>query len=175
LYAASNFSVEGTTVAITLDAASTLSVTVVRVMKLMQGMRQHAPRYHPGLDAGAYPVLFNLAAGPKRVSELADCVHSDVSTVSRQTSTLVGLGIARKVTDPADGRAQVITITDEGEALVARIKAERSRWFQGMLADWSPEDIASFTAYLDRFGDALEASRARAIAAGTTNPTPQES
>jgi hypothetical protein len=44
-----------------------------------------------------------------------------------------------------------------------------------MLADWSPEDIASFTAYLDRFGDALEASRARAIAAGTTNPTPQES
>jgi DNA-binding MarR family transcriptional regulator len=161
-------------VAITLDAASTLSVTVVRVMKLIQGMRQHAPRYHPGLDAGAYPVLFNLATGPKRVSELAECVHSDVSTVSRQASTLVGLGIAKKVTDPADGRAQVITITDEGETLLERIKADRSRWFQGMLADWSPEDVASFTAYLDRFGDALEAARARAIAQGGTTPTSEE-
>ena len=99
--------------AITLDAASTLSLTIVRVMKLFHGTRQHAPRYHPGLDAGAYPVLFNLATGPKRVSELAECVHSDISTVSRQASTLVALGIAKKVTDPSDGRAQVITITDE--------------------------------------------------------------
>ena len=43
-----------------------------------------------------------------------------------------------------------------------------------MLADWSPEDVASFTAYLDRFGDALEASRARAIAAGTAPPRPSQ-
>lgn len=161
--------------AITLDAASTLSLTIVRVMKLFHGTRQHAPRYHPGLDAGAYPVLFNLATGPKRVSELAECVHSDISTVSRQASTLVALGIAKKVTDPSDGRAQVITITDEGESLVELIKDERSRWLQAMLADWSPEDVAGFTAYLDRFGRALEASRARAMAQGSTAPTtPQE-
>jgi DNA-binding MarR family transcriptional regulator len=151
-------------VAITIDAASTFSVTMVRVIKLIKAMRQHAPSHHPGVDASAYPLLFTIASGPRRVSELAECVHSDVSTVSRQASALVGLGVARKVTDPDDGRAQVITITPEGEALLETIKAERSRWFQSLLADWTSEEVAEFTAYLDRFGDALEASRTRTSA-----------
>jgi DNA-binding MarR family transcriptional regulator len=164
-------------VAITIDAASTFSVTMVRVIKLIKAMRQHAPSHHPGIDASAYPLLFTIASGPRRVSELADCVHSDVSTVSRQASTLVGLGVAKKVTDPDDGRAQVITITPEGESLLETIKAERSRWFQSLLADWTSEEVAEFTAYLDRFGDALEVSRTRASArtagaadAATTDP-----
>ncbi|MDF2144932.1 MarR family winged helix-turn-helix transcriptional regulator [Knoellia sp. p5-6-4] len=165
--------------AITIDAASTFSVTMVRVIKLIKAMRQNAPSHHPGLDASAYPLLFTIASGPRRVSELADCVHSDVSTVSRQASSLVVLGVARKVTDPDDGRAQVITITPEGEALLEAIKAERSRWFQSLLADWTSEEVAEFTAYLDRFGDALEASRTRASVrsqgtAPTTDPS-QES
>ena len=165
--------------AITIDAASTFSVTMVRVIKLIKAMRHNAPSHHPGLDASAYPLLFTIASGPRRVSELADCVHSDVSTVSRQASSLVGLGVARKVTDPDDGRAQVITITPEGEALLEAIKAERSRWFQSLLADWTSEEVAEFTAYLDRFGDALEASRTRVSArsqgtAPTTDPS-QES
>jgi DNA-binding MarR family transcriptional regulator len=158
------------------DASAALSLTMVRVMKLFQAMRHHAPRAHPGVDAGAYPVLFNLAAGPKRVSELAECVHSDISTVSRQASTLVGLGIAQKVTDPDDGRAQLITVTDDGRALVERIKEQRSRWFAAMLHDWDPQDVAAFTTYLDRFAGALEDSRARALtgAAGTPADTPAD-
>lgn len=150
--------------AITLEAASTFSLTMVRVIKLIKGMRQHAPSLHPGVDASAYPVLFTIASGPKRVSELADCIHSDVSTVSRQASNLVSLGVATKVTDPDDGRVQLITLTAEGEALVETIKAERSRWFQSLLTDWTSEEVAEFTAYLERFGEALETSRARALA-----------
>ena len=157
---------------ITLEAASTLSVTMIRVIKLIKGMRHHAPTPHQ-VDVGAYPVLFNIASGPKRVSELADCIHSDVSTVSRQASNLVSQGVATKVTDPDDGRVQLITLTAEGKALLETIKAQRSRWFQSLLTDWTSEEVAEFTAYLDRFGDALEASRARALtrAPATGAPT----
>ena len=116
--------------AVTLDAAADLSLSLIRIMKLFQSMRHHAPRLHPAVEASAYPVLFNLHAGPKRVSELADCVHSDVSTVSRQATAIVSHGLAEKVTDPADGRAQVITLTPEGIALLERIKDQRARWFQ---------------------------------------------
>jgi len=151
-------------VPITLEAASTLSVTMIRVIKLIKGMRHHAPTPHPGVDVGSYPVLFNIAAGPKRVSELADCIHSDVSTVSRQASNLVSQGVATKVTDPDDGRVQLITLTAEGKALLESIQAERSTWFQSLLTDWTSDEVAEFTAYLDRFGDALEASRARVLA-----------
>lgn len=149
---------------ITREAASTFSVTMVRVIKLIKGMRQHAPTPHPGVDASAYPLLFTIAAGPRRVSELADCIHSDVSTVSRQASGLVAQGVATKVTDPADGRVQLITITPEGEQLLESLQAQRTQWFQSLLEDWTSEEVAEFTAYLDRFGDALETARARVLA-----------
>ena len=152
------------------QTAERVSVGLIRLMKLLQALRQHAPRIHPAVDATAYPILFNLAAEPRRVSVLAECVHSDVSTVSRQATAIVSHGLAEKVTDPADGRAQVITLTPEGIALLERIKDQRARWFQDMLADWDPEDIAGFTAYLSRFGDALEASRATTIARHGADP-----
>ena len=150
--------------AVSLGDAAALSRTLVRVMKLFQALRPFAPRVHPAVDASLYPVLFTLHSGPKRVSELAESVHSDVSTVSRQTSTLVGHGIAEKVPDPADGRAQVITLTAAGSDLIDRIQEQRAQWFRHMLRDWTPQDLAAFTAYLDRFGDAVEACRADALA-----------
>ena len=57
---------------------------------------------------------------PLRVSALAEVVHSDVSTVSRQVSTLVDLGFVIRGPDPDDGRAQALTLTDEGTALLHR-------------------------------------------------------
>ena len=65
---------------------------LIRVVKLLHHVRQQAPRQHPQVDPMAYPLLFNLKVAPMRVSALAEAVHSDVSTVSRQVSTLVDLG-----------------------------------------------------------------------------------
>ena len=97
--------------AISHDTAAQLSHELVRLMKLFQSLRQHAPRLHPGVDTASYPILFNLHDGPRRVSDLAGCVHSDVSTVSRQVTGLVTHGLVEKVPDPQDGRAQVLSLT----------------------------------------------------------------
>ena len=140
------------------ETAQRVSFGLIRLMKLMQAIRQHAPRIHPAVDATAYPVLFNLAAEPRRVSALADCVHSDVSTVSRQVSTLVGHGLLEKVSDPDDGRAQVVRLSDEGQALLADIAQQRTEWFRTLMDDWTPEQAAGFAAGLERFGAAVEAS-----------------
>lgn len=148
--------------AVTHDAAAELSMGLIRMMKLFQSLRQHAPRIHPSVDAASYPLLFNLAVEPRRVSALAECVHSDISTVSRQVSHLVGLGFAEKVTDPDDGRAQVITLTSEGGDLLERLKYQRAEWFRSMLQDWPAEEVAAFTAYVERFGGVLEQARSRA-------------
>ena len=79
--------------AISLETASRLSTDLVRVMKLFQSMRQHAPKLHPGVEPASYPILFNLVEEPRRVSLLADCIHSDVSTVSRQVTMLASYGL----------------------------------------------------------------------------------
>lgn len=131
---------------------------LVRVVKLLHTVRQQAPRQHPQVDPMAYPLLFNLKAGPLRVSALADAVHSDVSTVSRQVSTLVDLGFITRGPDPVDGRAQALSLTDDGDALLVAIRQDRDRWLQGLLADWPDDDITSFSAHLRHFASDLEAS-----------------
>jgi len=131
---------------------------LVRVMKLLHLVRQQAPRQHPQVDPMAYPLLFNLKVRPLRVSTLAELVHSDVSTVSRQVSTLVDLGFVTRGPDPDDGRAQALSLTDEGSALLTAIRDDRDRWLQRLLGDWSDDDVTSFTSHLRHFASDLEAS-----------------
>ena len=151
-----------------LETANRVSLGLIRLMKLLQAMRHHAPRVHPAVDASAYPRLFNLAAEPRRVSALADCVHSDVSTVSRQVSHLVSHGLLEKVSDPEDGRAQVVRLSTTGAELLGQVKEQRNGWFRTLLDDWSAEEAAEFAGYLERFGDALEVSRDRLFDRRTT-------
>ena len=131
---------------------------LIRVVKLLHHVRQQAPRQHPQVDPMAYPLLFNLKGAPMRVSALAEVLHSDVSTVSRQVSTLVDLGFVVRGPDPDDGRAQALSLTDEGSALLTAIREDRDRWLTGLLVDWSDDDVTSFSAHLRHFASDLEAS-----------------
>ena len=145
--------------AISLDTATRLNSDLVRVMKLFHSMRQRAPRLHPGVEPAAYPILFNLIDEPRRVSLLADCVLSDVSTVSRQVTTLVSHGLVDKVADAHDGRAWMVSLSTEGKELVQRLKVERAQWFQQTLEDWEPAEVKAFGDFLERFAASVEVSR----------------
>ena len=145
--------------AISLETASRLSTDLVHVMKLFQSMRQHAPKLHPGVEPASYPILFNLVEEPRRVSLLAECVHSDVSTVSRQVTMLVSYGLLEKVADPQDGRAFMVSLSAEGTELVERLKAGRGEWFRQMLHDWEPAEAEAFHDHLERFATSFEASK----------------
>jgi DNA-binding MarR family transcriptional regulator len=145
--------------AISLACASRLSTDLVSVVKLFQAMRQHAPKVHPGVEPASYPILFNLLEGPRRVSQLADCIHSDASTVSRQVTTLVSHGLLDKVADTQDGRAFMVSLSGEGAELVERLKANRGELFRRMLHDWDPADAEAFSNYLERFAMSFDASK----------------
>jgi DNA-binding MarR family transcriptional regulator len=136
---------------------ATLGDELVRVTKLLHVVKAQAPRKHPQVDPMAYPLLFNLQREPMRVSALADAVHVDVSTVSRQVSTLVELGFVERGPDPDDGRAQALSVTAEGTALLVAIRESRDRWLQQLLADWSDDDVRHFSDHLARFASDLEA------------------
>src|SRR6478752_6032482 len=143
------------------ETAQTLSNTLVRVMKIMSAMKHQAPRQHPAVDPSHYPLLFCLAGTPLRVSAVADSIHSDVSTVSRQVSHLVQHGLLEKIGDPDDGRAQLLSLSPTGREVIDKLVRGRGQWFGQLLASWSDEDVRTFDAYLTLFGDDLEASNAR--------------
>jgi DNA-binding MarR family transcriptional regulator len=120
-----------------------------------------ARELHPDLDGAAYGLLALLQdAGPLRASDLVARLGLDKSTVSRQVSALVALGLVTREADPADGRAQVLSTSPEGAARLSRLRdARRARW-QADLADWPTEDVArlgDLLARLNRLGEAREA------------------
>lgn len=149
--------------AVTEDQANSVFLGLLRVQKLLVAAKHTAPRLEDGVDVTAYPVLFVVAgAGTVRISELATTLHNDVSTVSRQVSSLVSTGHLEKSADPSDGRAWVVSLTEHGSKALARIQASRAAWFQGLLADWDGPVTTEFVTRLGELGDALDANlRAR--------------
>ena len=169
---------------VVLGEAGELGFELIRLMKLLQSLKGQTFRLHPAVETTAYPMLFSLQDGPRRVSNLAECVHSDTSTISRQVSALAGEGLLEKLADPQDGRAQMVSLTTSGKELLDRIRADRAEFFRALLHEWSAEDIGAFTAYLQRFAGELERWRERSgkplfssagapTAAPSTSTTPE--
>lgn len=140
-----------------------LAYQLVRVSKLLRTMRSDAPRAHPAVDGTAYPLLFNLAAGPLRISALAERTHVEVSTVSRAATALERHGIIERIPDPADGRAHLLSLTDDGLDALGALQEQRQEWFSELLSDWRAEDVAQLRELLTRFGDCVEAYRDKAL------------
>ena len=121
-----------------------------------------ASELHPDLDGAAYGLLSLLQdAGPLRASELVTRIGLDKSTVSRQVTSLVALGLVDRSADPEDGRALVLTPSAEGSARLARIReARRARW-EADMAGWPVEDVARLAELLGRFNRLREAREER--------------
>jgi DNA-binding MarR family transcriptional regulator len=120
-----------------------------------------AGELHPDLDGAAYGLLALLQdTGPLRASDLVTRLGLDKSTVSRQISTLVDLGLVERTADPVDGRAQVLTPSAEGSARLAAIReVRRARW-ESDLASWPAEDVATLAELLGRLNGIGEAREA---------------
>ncbi|MGY2003337.1 MarR family winged helix-turn-helix transcriptional regulator [Blastococcus sp. SYSU DS1024] len=123
-----------------------------------------ARELHPDLDGAAYGLLALLQdAGPLRASDLVARLGLDKSTVSRQLSSLVELGLVDRAADPDDGRAQVLRPSAEGAARLAGIRTVRRARWESDLADWPAEDVATLAVLLERLnriGEAREAESA---------------
>jgi DNA-binding MarR family transcriptional regulator len=67
---------------------------------------------------------FDLVA-PMRISAVADCLHVDVSTVSIQLRRLRQDRLVEGWQDGSDRRVTLVSITDEGRAVLARVRTAR--------------------------------------------------
>ena len=120
-----------------------------------------AGQLHHDLDGAAYGLLVLLDdAGPLRASDVVARLGLDKSTVSRQVASLVELGLVDRAADPDDGRAQVLSTSEEGHRRLSRLRdARRARW-EADLSDWETTDVATLATLLgrlNRLGEAREA------------------
>lgn len=105
-----------------------------------------------GETAGAaYGLLFPLAERPQRAGALADAVHADPSTVSRQIAQLVDRGLVERQPDPADGRACVLVPTAAGHETMDALRRRRDEHLAAVLRHWPSDDVDTLVGLLSRF------------------------
>jgi len=149
-----------------LGQADRLGVQLVRLIRLFERTSsQLGPGRRDGIDRSGYMLLARLVkGGPQRQRLLAEAVHSDPSTVSRQVAALIGHGLVERTVDPDDGRASLLAPTTAGVRLFEDYRRERSHHLDALLAHWPEHEVGRFVELLDRFNTDFETYRTALLA-----------
>jgi DNA-binding MarR family transcriptional regulator len=79
--------------------------------------------------------------GAMRVSDIAECLHIDISTVSLQLRQLKADRLVSRHRDPTDGRSGVIAITPHGRSVLKSIRAARCELLAEAFTQASPDQL----------------------------------
>src|SRR5882672_645927 len=131
--------------------------TIVRWGNLPRVREQFTAAAGMALDRAGYSVLFRLEEGPARLSDLAQRVGVDISTLSRQVRHLEGAGLVGRSVMEEDRRAALLSVTDEGRDFVHRIRAAKRAAITEMLEHWTPEERAELGRVLGRLANEMVA------------------
>lgn len=126
-----------------------------------------AREVHPDLESAAYGLLMRLEdAGPQRATDLAGYIGVGKATMSRQLRALEGLGLVTRAPDPADGRAFLVQLTDEGRTRFRAVRVARRARYARRLAGWERSEVAELARLLHRLNSEQEADDAGHSARG---------
>jgi len=129
---------------------------VALLRRIRRGLAERALVVHPQLNATSYLLLTTLRdRGSCRAADLAEVFALDKGSVSRLVHQLLELGLVERSPDPADGRASILSVTDEAVRRLAAVSEHRREHFDERLAGWEPAEIEELATGLGRFNAAL--------------------
>ena len=104
------------------------------------------------LDRSSYWLASWLTdAESLRLSDLAEVLHTDLSTVSRQVQAAERAGLVERRADPSDGRASRVYLSSAGRDALERVRAVQRAEILEAIADWSPKEMRTFAELMSRF------------------------
>jgi Transcriptional regulators len=93
-----------------------------------------------GLSFSQLNVLMRLFhRGNCGVSEIGEQLGVTNAAASQTVDHLVQLGLIERTEDPADRRAKQLALTQQGNTLIENGIAARSKWFEGLIDAFTPE------------------------------------
>ena len=113
------------------------------------------------LDTALFPLLVRIGMlGPVGVVELAEHVHRDHSTVSRQVDKVIALGLATSKNGVPDRRVRKIALSASGRAALKKIVDARRILMKEALKDWKESELATMRTTLEHLTETLRANAA---------------
>ncbi|WP_329180309.1 MarR family transcriptional regulator [Streptomyces decoyicus] len=117
------------------ELAGRLRAVIQQLLPLLRGLSRHRD-----LTPSRTAALAALAAhGPLRVSELAARMNIALSTTSRMVDLLDNSGWIARRPDPADQRASLISLNDDGLALLRTVRRETTGLLSERIAQLDPD------------------------------------
>jgi DNA-binding MarR family transcriptional regulator len=127
------------------------------IRRVRRVIHERARLVHPDLQPASYLLLSHLAhEGPVRSSAIAESFGIDKGAVSRQVHHLAELGLLERMPDPADGRATLLSASEDARARLEDVNRHRRKYLDERLGEWSEEDLRGFVRGLARYNAALE-------------------
>ncbi|AXJ11814.1 MarR family winged helix-turn-helix transcriptional regulator [Arthrobacter sp. PM3] len=156
-----------------MSVESTAAASLVyQIFDLQRAVRCVAAANLRGQDTGValQGVLRFVGEGESRATHLAERLGVSAPVLSRHIAELEEHGYVVRRPDPEDGRAQLVALSASGAEKLRAIEDQRTATIQGLLQDWSGDDVEQTARTLKKLTESLRAS-ARATAAGSTNTT----
>lgn len=161
------------------DRRSTVTALEAEFNRLFVRRRFNALQLARQIDSEIEPASYSVLAtlqqyGPQRMTSIARHLGIGKPTLSRQLTTLAARGFVVKATDPADGRAQVISLTETGTSRLEEAQRTRAERYLSMLETWDVSDINALhelVAKLNRTYVAFDADPEAEIAARAHDPS----
>ncbi|MGV1846037.1 MULTISPECIES: MarR family winged helix-turn-helix transcriptional regulator [unclassified Rhizobium] len=132
---------------------------VMTRMRLMTGRRMISrlaiQNVAPDLELSHLDVLDAIrraeAGGEVTVGAVAEILRIDPSRASRIVAEMVTRGVLRRKASQADARRIVVVMSALGQRLLAEVQAQKRALIGDIVADWSEDDMQTFSRLFDQF------------------------
>lgn len=134
-----------------------------RMWESPRGRRQFLARLGEDVEPALIRTLraIEVADDPEPgVRDVAEVLGVDTSTASRLVDSAVSAGLAVRTTSARDRRRARLTLSDSGRALRRRTLQVRTDLLAERTAGWTPEEVATLAALLDRLARSVLADPA---------------
>ena len=138
------------------DAFSALVVEVLRCADLLRAAGDELARPE-GLTSAQWRVLAVLEHGSSTVAQIARALGLARQSVQRVADTVVAAGLAAYVDNPADRRAQLAELTDDGRRALEAIQTRQIGWANDAAASSAPSRFREAAAFLHEVAKSLTA------------------
>jgi DNA-binding MarR family transcriptional regulator len=158
------------------DPIGTIELELIKLVRHLETFGRRSSLY-VRVDRSGYLAMRMLDdLGPVSTNALAQALHLDASTVTRQVAALERAGLVARRPDPADGRSSIIALTSEGRRAMDEVERERRRCIETLLQNWGATAQAGLASALTRLNASLiesvadPARQAQCRAAGQALP-----
>lgn len=146
--------------------AAELVHTIFDLQRALRGVTATGMKYSELGPAHTGVLFFIGEGGPMRASALAAKLGIGPSALSRQLADLEHDGFVVRTVDPLDGRACLLSLSEQGQTYLTEAYERRAETLREILSDWTESEAEAASSSVRHLTAALRSATSPQGAAG---------